>query len=51
MLKIFKTAFIFACLSLFSISNAEVVKKIEKPSSPTIIHHKETKNPFNQLYL
>ena len=29
MLKIFKTAFIFACLSLFSISNAEVVKKIE----------------------
>jgi len=29
---------------------SKVVKKIEKPSSPTIIHHKETKNPFNQLY-
>ena len=29
---------------------AKVVKKIEKPSSPAIIHHKETKNPFNQLY-
>jgi outer membrane protein insertion porin family len=29
MVKIFQTAFIFVCLSLFSISNAEIVKKIE----------------------